>query len=44
MVTKEIIKKNLKKMQESDIIIMQLEIPFEVVKYVKDLAKATGGK
>lgn len=42
MVTKEIIKKNLKKMQESDIIIMQLEIPFEVVEYVKDLAKELG--
>lgn len=29
-------------MQESDIIIMQLEIPFEVVEYVKDLAKELG--
>lgn len=42
MVTKEMIKKNLKKIQESDIIIMQLEIPLEVVEYVKELAVEFG--
>ena len=42
MVTKDMIKKNLKKIQESDIIIMQLEIPLEVVEYVKKLAVGLG--
>lgn len=42
MITKEMIKNNLKKIQESDIIIMQLEIPLEVVEYVKELAVEFG--
>lgn len=37
-VTKEIIDKNIEVIQESDAIIMQLEIPIETVKYVIDIA------
>lgn len=42
MLTKDVMKKNLEKMQESDIIMMQLEIPLEVVEYVKELAVELG--
>lgn len=38
-VSKELIQKNRNLIEESDIVIMQLEIPLEVVEYVKDLAK-----
>lgn len=42
MVNKTLIQHNLKQIQESDIIIMQLEIPLDVVEYVKDLAAGLG--
>lgn len=38
LISKDIIDKNLDKFENSDIIIMQLEIPFNVVKYVKEIA------
>lgn len=42
LVSKEMIMENRKLIEESDIIIMQLEIPVEVVEYVKDLAVDMG--
>ena len=42
LVSKELIIQNKKLIEESDIIIMQLEIPAEVVEYVKDLAVDMG--
>lgn len=42
MVTKEMIQKHIKKLKESNIIIMQMEIPVETVEYVKDLASKLG--
>ena len=41
-VTKELIQKNARLIQESDIVIMQLEISVEVVEYVKDMAVRLG--
>lgn len=38
MVTKELIQKHIRFLDECDIVIMQLEIPLDVVEYVKDLA------
>lgn len=42
MVSKELIQKNKRLIEESDIVIMQLEIPVPVVEYVKDLAIGMG--
>ena len=42
MVTRELIQEHIKKIEESDIVIMQLEIPVETVEYVKDLAVGMG--
>ncbi|MBM6738731.1 ribokinase [Faecalicatena fissicatena] len=42
MVTKEFIQGHIKRIEESDIVIMQLEIPIETVEYVKDLAVGMG--
>lgn len=42
VVSKELIEKNKKLIEDSDIVIMQLEIPFEVVQYVKELAISLG--
>lgn len=41
-VTKELIQKNEDVIQKADIIIMQLEIPLETVKYVKEMAIKLG--
>lgn len=41
-VTKELIDENVKIIRESDIVIMQLEIPLDVVEYVKELAIKEG--
>lgn len=41
-VTKEVIDENAQIIRESDIVIMQLEIPLEVVEYVKELALEAG--
>lgn len=41
-VTKEMIKRHLKKIEECDIVIMQMEIPIETVIYVKELAVSLG--
>lgn len=41
-VSKELIQKNRNLIEESDIVIMQLEIPLEVVEYVKEYAKEMG--
>ena len=38
-VNKEIIDKNREKIEEADIILMQLEIPIETVEYVCKIAK-----
>lgn len=42
MVTKELIDENVQLINESDIVIMQLEIPLEVVEYVKEIAVRAG--
>lgn len=42
LVTKKIIDKNIDLIKESDIIVMQLEIPIEVVKYAINIAKENG--
>ena len=42
LVTKEVIDENAQIIRESDIVIMQLEIPLEVVEYVKELALEAG--
>lgn len=42
MITKETIDKNIKLIEESDIVLMQLEIPIDVVKYTITLAKQYG--
>lgn len=42
LMTEELIRQNLPKIEESDIIIMQLEIPMEVVEYVKDYGVKRG--
>lgn len=41
-VSRELINRNFPLLEESDIIIMQLEIPLEVVEYVKDIAVKLG--
>lgn len=41
-VTRELIQSGLRYIQESDIVIMQLEIPIDTVEYVKDLAVSLG--
>lgn len=41
-VNKELIRENRELIRRSDIIVMQLEIPLEVVQYVKELAAAEG--
>ena len=38
-VTKEVIDKNIDKIEEADIILMQLEIPIETIKYICKIAK-----
>lgn len=40
--TKELIQRSLRYIQESDIVIMQLEIPLDTVEYVKELAVELG--
>lgn len=42
LVTRELIDQNRRLIEESDIVIMQLEIPLEVVEYVKELAVSLG--
>ena len=42
MVTKELIDENVHIIKESDIVIMQLEIPLDVVAYVKEIAVKEG--
>lgn len=42
MITKETINKNINLIKESDIVLMQLEIPIDVVKYAITLAKEYG--
>ena len=42
MITKETIDKNIKLIEESDIVLMQLEIPIDVVKHTITLAKQYG--
>lgn len=42
LVTKKVIDENAQIIRESDIVIMQLEIPLEVVEYVKELALEAG--
>lgn len=42
LVTKEIIDKNIELIRKADIIVMQLEIPIEVVKYAIKIAKQNG--
>lgn len=42
MVTKELVQRCQDKIKESDIVIMQLEIPLETVQYTKDLAVSLG--
>ena len=42
LVSKEMIEENRHLIEESDIVIMQLEIPLEVVEYVKELAVELG--
>jgi len=42
LVDKEMITKNIHLIEEADIILMQFEIPFETVSYVKDLAANMG--
>lgn len=42
MLTKELIDENIEIIRESDIVIMQLEIPFEIVTYVKELSIQEG--
>ena len=42
MVTGELIQEHIEIIRESDIVIMQLEIPVETVEYVKDLAVSMG--
>ncbi|MGN1142025.1 MAG: ribokinase [Oliverpabstia sp.] len=37
-VTKEMVQRNMEAIRESDIVIMQMEIPLETVEYVKELA------
>lgn len=41
-VTKDLIQKNIDEIRRSDIIMLQLEIPLETVKYVKDIAAESG--
>lgn len=41
-VTRELVRQNLRYIQESDIVIMQLEIPVDTVEYVKELAVSLG--
>ncbi len=41
-VTRELIQSSIRYIQESDIVIMQLEIPIDTVEYVKDLAVSLG--
>ncbi len=41
-VTRELIQRSIRHIQESDIVIMQLEIPLDTVEYVKDLAVSLG--
>lgn len=42
LVKKELVQKYQKQIEDSDIVIMQLEIPLETVQYVKDLAVSLG--
>lgn len=42
LVTKEMVDKQRKLIEESDIVIMQLEIPIETVVYAKELARSLG--
>lgn len=42
MITKELIDENAQIIKESDIVIMQLEIPLDVVEYVKEMAIREG--
>lgn len=41
-ITKEVIDKNIKLIEEADIVLMQLEIPIDVVKYTINIAKQYG--
>lgn len=42
LVSKELIERNRRLVEESDIVVMQFEIPLDVVEYVKDLAVSLG--